>query len=334
MIEELERVGFVQNVPQFKWDHYVLPSLQTFKKLYGNTDVPYYFVVLERGESWPKLAWGKRLGLTVTVMRVGRAYASQMAGSKEELEKLEFCFSTIAERDWTEKILPSFRIHQREFGHCIIGRGFKVPSCHPWPTKAWEMPLGHIANNVRMGRTYVEQVSRDKEILVTVGFAWNRDKGVWNQQIIPGIRGYAEVFEKGHIPQRFVVPSEEPWPRSTWGMQIGAVLNRIWHNGTYLGYFGRDADKLDAWGVNLKLSTRAWEKRIVPLLDIYATQSGSDGGEGIPDDFVIPSETLWPEEVWGLRLGLMVARNVSRSAVVEPWELPASYERSSLTSHE
>ncbi|KAG4061334.1 hypothetical protein PC123_g3815 [Phytophthora cactorum] len=185
-----------------------------------------------------------------------------------------------------------------------------------------------------MGRTYVEQVSRDKEILVTVGFAWNRDKGVWNQQIIPGIRGYAEVFEKGHIPQRFVVPSEEPWPRSTWGMQIGAVLNRIWHNGTYLGYFGRDADKLDAWGVNLKLSTRAWEKRIVPLLDIYATQSGSDGGEGVPDDFVIPSETLWPEEVWGLRLGLMVARNVSRSAVVELWELPASYERSSLTSRE
>ncbi|KAG3074694.1 hypothetical protein PI124_g7882 [Phytophthora idaei] len=99
MIEELERVGFVQNVPQFKWDHYVLPSLQTFKKLYGNTDVPYYFVVPERDESWPKLAWGKRLGLTVTVMRVGRAYASQMAGSKEELEKLEFCFSTIAERD-------------------------------------------------------------------------------------------------------------------------------------------------------------------------------------------------------------------------------------------
>ncbi|KAG6951164.1 hypothetical protein JG688_00013847 [Phytophthora aleatoria] len=281
MIEELERVGFVQNVPQFKWDHYVLPSLQTFKKLYGNTDVPYYFVVPERGESWPKLAWGKRLGLTVTVMRVGRAYASQMAGSKEELEKLEFCFSTIAERDWTEKILPSFRIHQQEFGHCIVGRGFKVPSCHPWPTKAWGMSLGAVVNDVRTRTAYVELAARDKDILATLGFAWNRGEAAWNQQIIPGIRVYAEVFKNCKIPYRFVVPSEEAWPRSAW-----------------------------------------------------ATESGSDGGEGIPDDFVIPSETLWPEEVWGLRLGLIVARNVSRSAVVEPWELPASYERSSLTSRE
>ncbi|KAG2765461.1 hypothetical protein JG687_00010278 [Phytophthora cactorum] len=66
---------------------------------------------------------------------------------------------------------------------------------------------------------------------------------------------------------------------------------------------------LDAWGVDLKLSTRAWEKRIVPVLDIYATQDGRGGGEVIPDDFVIPSDAPWPEEVWGLRLELIVARN-------------------------
>ncbi|KAG6950215.1 hypothetical protein JG687_00014398, partial [Phytophthora cactorum] len=58
--------------------------------------------------------------------------------------------------------------------------------------------------------------------------------------------------------------------------------------GSYLGYFGHDAGLLDALGVNLKLSSRAWQERIVPLVDIYATQYG--GGGGIPDDFVIPSE--------------------------------------------
>ncbi|KAG6951163.1 hypothetical protein JG688_00013846 [Phytophthora aleatoria] len=42
-------------------------------------------------------------------MRHGIVYASQMAESKEELEKLRFCFSTIYERDWTEKVLPSFK---------------------------------------------------------------------------------------------------------------------------------------------------------------------------------------------------------------------------------
>ncbi|KAG3074695.1 hypothetical protein PI125_g21913 [Phytophthora idaei] len=196
------------------------------------------------------------------------------------------------------------------------------------------MSLGAVVNDVRTRTAYVELAARDKDILATLGFAWNRDEAAWNQQIIPGIRVYAEVFKNCKIPYRFVVPSEEAWPRSAWGMKLGRVLNNMRYTGSYWRYFGRDADLLDAWGVNLKLSAQAWQKRIVPLLDIYATESGSDGGEGIPDDFVIPSETLWPEEMWGVRLGFIVARNVSRSAVVEPWELPASYERSSLTSRE
>ncbi|KAG6948679.1 hypothetical protein JG687_00015328 [Phytophthora cactorum] len=76
----------------------------------------------------------------------------------------------------------------------------------------------------RTGKTYMEQVYRDKDILVALGFAWNRHEAVWNQQVIPGIRGYAEIFKSGNIPIKFVVPSEEPWPESAWGtkaMQSG-----------------------------------------------------------------------------------------------------------------
>ncbi|RAW26470.1 hypothetical protein PC110_g17129 [Phytophthora cactorum] len=88
------------------------------------------------------------------------------------------------------------------------------------------------------------------------------------------------------------------------------------HGGSYFKFFGRDADLLDASGIKMKLSTPAWQKRIVPLLDIYAMQSG--GGEDIPDAFVIPSEAPWPEHVWGVRLGLIVARNESRIALAGP----------------
>ncbi|KAG3098284.1 hypothetical protein PI125_g15366 [Phytophthora idaei] len=172
---------------------------------------------------------------------------------------------------------------------------------------AWGILLGKVVNRIRAAAAYAEQAARDKEILVMLGFAWNRNEAVWNQQIIPGIRGYSEVFKNGNIPHKFVVPSEDPWPRSAWGTKLGRILSDLRCAGTYLRYFGRDAGLLDALGVNLKLSARAWQKRIVPLLDIYATQHG---GEGVPDDFVIPLKAPWSEEVWGVRLGRIVARNV------------------------
>ncbi|KAG6949049.1 hypothetical protein JG687_00015109 [Phytophthora cactorum] len=114
-------------------DHILLPSLRQFWKLYGNTDVPYQFVVPEGDDAWPKLAWGRRLGLTAAAMRAGKAYASEL---KEELERLRFFSTTVYERDWTEKILPSFKTHQQEFGHCLVRLDFKVLSCHPWSTMA------------------------------------------------------------------------------------------------------------------------------------------------------------------------------------------------------
>ncbi|KAG3049460.1 hypothetical protein PI125_g26578 [Phytophthora idaei] len=128
MIEGLEKIGFVQDASQFKWDHYVLPSLRQFEKLYGSMDVPKHFVVPEGDEAWPRVAWGRRLGFVVAAMRSGKVYASQMAESKEQLEKLEFCTTSIAEHDWTEKILPSPKTYRREFGHCIVRSNFK----HMW----------------------------------------------------------------------------------------------------------------------------------------------------------------------------------------------------------
>ncbi|KAG6950683.1 hypothetical protein JG688_00014051 [Phytophthora aleatoria] len=93
------------------------------------------------------------------------------------------------ERDWTGEILPLLNTYRQEFGHCIIEQGFKVPSCRPWPTKAWGMSLGKVVNRIRVDAAYVEQVARDKDIVATTDFVWNRDEAVWNQQIIPGIRG-------------------------------------------------------------------------------------------------------------------------------------------------
>ncbi|TDH67313.1 hypothetical protein CCR75_008312 [Bremia lactucae] len=307
LIDGLGKLGFVEDVTQYKWDAEVLPSLRQFKKLYDHSDVPHFFVVPEGDAAWPISAWGRRLGATVVDMRAGKAYASQMAQSKKDLEKINFCFTTIPERDWTEKIIPSLKIHQQEFGHCIVRQNFKIPSCHPWPKRAWGISLGQIVSDVRLKHAYVKQAARSKDILDKMGFAWSRSEAVWYQNILPSVRVYHQIFKNGNIFRDFIVPSEFPWPEQAWGIRLGVICSEMRSRGTYFRYFGRNADVLDTLGFNLRLSRRAWLNRVVPLIDVYALQSG--GKSEVPDDFVIPSADSWPREAWGIRLGLIVQRN-------------------------
>ncbi|KAE9044584.1 hypothetical protein PR003_g5566 [Phytophthora rubi] len=166
MEEELEKLDFVYDVYQFRWDRIVLPALQEFYRVHGHTDVPESFVVPSGDEAWPKLTWGYRLGNIVGIIRRREVYSTQVAMSKEELDRIGFCYDiSIAERDWTEKTLPSIRVYRQVFGNCIIPKLFIVPSCPPWPEKAWGMPLGVAVCDIRVGKTYVGQVARDKDVL-------------------------------------------------------------------------------------------------------------------------------------------------------------------------
>ncbi|KAE9222273.1 hypothetical protein PF005_g6750 [Phytophthora fragariae] len=55
MEEELERLDFVYDFYQFKWDRIVLPALREFYRVHGHTDVPHDFIVPIGDEAWPKL---------------------------------------------------------------------------------------------------------------------------------------------------------------------------------------------------------------------------------------------------------------------------------------
>ncbi|KAH7469331.1 uncharacterized protein KRP23_10766 [Phytophthora ramorum] len=303
---ELVDLDFARDASQHKWDTIIMPAFRCFFEVNGHTDVPAGFVV-PSDDAWPRSAWGVCLGNTTHSIRADTTYTAQLERSKEELRKLEFCFETsIAERDWSEKMLPSLEVYRQEFGHCIIEFSFEVPSSPPWPKKAWGVPLGVVVRDIRGRKTYVEQVDRDIERLKSLGFAWNRDEAVWNERIVPAIQAYAKVYKNCKIPVKFVVPSEDPWPRNAWTMKLGKILSRLRSNATFFSHVGRDAELLDELGLNLKLSVRGWTNRVVPLLEIYTRLFGE---EEIPDDFVVPSEDVWPEQAWGIRLGLFVARN-------------------------
>ncbi|GMF37759.1 unnamed protein product [Phytophthora fragariaefolia] len=307
MEEELKHLDFVRNVSKYKWDNIVLPGLRRFYQEHGHTDIPQQFVVPDGDESWPRLAWGYRLGSIVIAIRHEIVYLAQVATSKDDLDRMDFCYDmTLADRDWEEKVLPSIQVYHKEFGHCIIPIAFAVPSRPPWPEKAWGISLGTIAKSIRARKTYAENAARDKDVLDAVGFVWNHHDTMWNEVIIPALETFVNVYKNDKVPQSFVVPSESPWPKIAWGRKLGVVISDIRNKGIYFAHFGRDIDKLLALGLHLKLSARAWEKRVAPLLKTYAELH--DVAE-ISDDFVVPSEAPWEESMWGVRLGLIVAYN-------------------------
>ncbi|EGZ22477.1 hypothetical protein PHYSODRAFT_384666, partial [Phytophthora sojae] len=250
MEEELKNLGFVANVNQFKWDNIVLPALWQYRKIHGHADVPQGFVVPSGDEAWPRLAWGHRLGRVVSDIRNRKTFSSQVAASKAELDEIGICYDMLlADRDWKEKILPSFQVCRQEFGNCLIPKVFTVPSSAPWPEKAWTMPLGVVVREIRSGANYVEQVTRDKEVLDAIDFVWNRDDAVWSEVILPALQVYGEVYKTDIVPYRFVVPSEDPWPRKSWGTKLGVILSQVRSMGTYFAHYGRDVEKLDELGL-------------------------------------------------------------------------------------
>ncbi|KAG7384686.1 hypothetical protein PHYPSEUDO_002379 [Phytophthora pseudosyringae] len=225
--EELEAMGFITAASQFKWDAIIMPSLRRYYEVHGHTDVHLGFVVPRGDATWPRAAWGHRLGNTVRCIRHVRSYYPQVEELEEELERLELCYkTTISERDWKEKILPSLEAFREEFGHCLVTRTFKVPEDPKWPRKAWGLYLGKVVNAIRARATYTEQTTRDKDRLEAVGFAWNHSAGVWDDRIMPATETFAAVYPHCNVPQKFVVPSEEPVDTSSERPHSGQHLHR------------------------------------------------------------------------------------------------------------
>ncbi|KAE9313044.1 hypothetical protein PF008_g19829 [Phytophthora fragariae] len=307
MDTELQEMNFAHNVLQFQWDEIIMPALRHFYAVNGHTDVPWTFVVPDGDDAWPRLSWNWSLGFTVHCIRIKNAYARQVKESEEELKEMKLCYEmTMVEREWNEKILPALKVFRQLHHHCLVGGPFKVPHAAPWPEEAWDLRLGPIINQIRVGNNYVELAARDKDILNEIGFAWNHDVSTWNERIIPALQTYVAEFKTCRMSTKFVVPACEPWPKSAWNMPLGSQVYEMKYRGCYFSCIGRDIDRLKVLGFSFELRRQAWEKIVDPLLDIHESCFGD---KAVPHDFVIPSQAPWPEKRWGVHLGVFVANN-------------------------
>ncbi|KAG6950289.1 hypothetical protein JG687_00014346 [Phytophthora cactorum] len=136
--------------------------------------------------------WNLALGAITNAIRSRSAYSTRVAASI----KKQFCLTSFVERDWTKNSLPSLTTYSQEFGDCLVGRLFIVPSQFPWPEKA-------------------KQPTRDEEILNSLEFVWEVDGFMWTKRIVPALKFTEPRMD---IRVNYVVPSHDPWSKKALGM--------------------------------------------------------------------------------------------------------------------
>ena len=92
----LNRMGFIWNINEEHWQR-ILKSLQVYKEVHGNLEVPQEFVVPSEAP-WPEDAWGMYLGHRVYGIRNREMYVKDRPDRVAELNRMGFIWDVYEEQ--------------------------------------------------------------------------------------------------------------------------------------------------------------------------------------------------------------------------------------------
>ncbi|KAF4150044.1 Helicase associated domain-containing protein [Phytophthora infestans] len=226
--EILKSLDFVWDVDEYVWTERIVPALKAYVAQNGHCLVPGRFVVPSH-DPWPKKAWGMKLGQTVSNIRLRYNYRRLVLRDKEILTSLEFTWN-VKDYVWTERFVPALKVYVAQNGHCLVPASFVVPSHDPWPKKAWGVKLGEILKRIRSARSYFSHFGRNAEVLESLGLSLQLTPKGYENRVSPLLETYASIKGSRDIPDNFVIPPEDPWPETVWGVRLGLIVARNTHH--------------------------------------------------------------------------------------------------------
>lgn len=316
-IEGLDKLGFMWSEMEWKRKVYLLPSLETFREIFGHSDVPERFVVPTDDVRWPEKTWGYRLGRMVALIRE-ETDEELPPTHKSDLEQLDFFDAELSKRVWRERVQPCLEIFVQVFGHTDVSADFVVPSEQPWPESAWDTQLGYIVENINANNLFGAALDDDKMHLKELGFRWEPLFGKWSKQLLPALKRFHEIHEHCDVPQMFQVPVNDPtWPEETWGYRLGKQVSLLRRGGRNSPDIVDELEDLDAMGFSFNVIESAFVQKVLPALEVYSEQYGDCN---VPQGFVVPSDDVWPKRSWGIKLGHIIRNIRSRKQHAEQVE--------------
>ncbi|GMF17183.1 unnamed protein product [Phytophthora lilii] len=312
---QLDAVGFpeIRDWKRFQWQQVSIAALKCYKEMEGDLLVPRKFVVPEGDLKWPKPTWGLKLGSHVNFLRQNRE--ELMKYQVQDLDEIGFIW-VVADYNWDVLFMPALKRYRELHGHCDVPQNFVVGKGdqqkegeEEWGEVLQGYRLGPMVNRIRSGSALSEYVERDRKELEKLGFYLNSNDQKWQETILPAFKTYHRVYGNCNINTQFIVPDEEPWPESTWGIRLGFIAQNIRNRGDFFRQVARDYEKLEEIGFVWNVSAAKWENGVLPALETYVQEYGN---ARIPADFVVPSEAPWPEVAYELKLGELSTNPVRR----------------------
>ena len=175
---------------------------------------------------------------------------------------------------------------------------------------AWGMKLGQKVAAIRSTGKYVQNNEERSKKLDNMGFVWRLRAAepagdVSFDQIYLALQNFIKETGKRTVPPNFVVPDCDPWPESTRGLPLGKKMAAV-RTKSFLKNNPGAKEKLEALGIQLDGKAAANDTRFQKVYDALVTYKKLNGDLLVPQPFVVPKESDWPESTWGLRLGARV----------------------------
>jgi len=333
----------------------LIDAIIIFKKMYGEqSEIPARFEVPVT-DDWPTSLHGLRLGRRLERILSSKRFFDEYPDKVELLRKSGVTPNLNSLVDEWDLVYQSMVVYKAKYGDLRIPNKFVVPDEEPWPKLYRNMRLGIRIAAIRSSGRHVRGHPERKAALDAIGFEWRLRENTYKQQInediwdtlYESLVAYRSNIDEdvNYVPASFVVPeNDENWPDKTWGFKLGSQLQAIREDGKLIFNQNEREQQLLDLGFTWEVTGRRQlysKKRFDIVFDVLCIYKELYGDLMVPQVFVVPSSTPWPEESWGLKLGARVNAIRSQGALIasDPerrerlnsidfiWELPQALRK-------
>lgn len=330
---------------------HILDAIYIFKKAFGDTSIPIKFEVPDE-EPWPNHLHGMKLGKRLESILSSTSFFTNHTDKVKALEKLGFTPSLDSLVDEWSSLQEALKTYKELYGNLRVPAKFCIPDEEPWSPIIRKMRLGTKVSTIRTAGKYIKQFPERKALLDSWGFEWSlKDKDLFDDMLL-AITTYKEVVNDSEtitIPPDFKVPSEDPWPQNTWGLELGNYAELLRKRDKNINLSEDKENKLSEIGflVETNAKNAFSKKRFEIVYSALVTYKEIYGDLRIPQVFVVPSEAPWSEDLWELKLGArvnaircqgtLVTKDLSRRKMLDDlgfiWELPQSTSKNAKSKN-
>ena len=275
-----------------------------YRKKMGHMNIPTSFIV-PRDQNWPRNMWGFKLGALSQKVRQLRHSKALSTDLRSRLTELGFVWDT-KQRNF-EAVQEALNIYKSIYGDVLVPQKWCVPvNSDQFPERLWGLKLGIRVKAIRQAHQY-HDLERSV-ILDKLGFEWNYRNGKKKKRFLRdfhALKAYKQENGDLEIPLDYVIPNTTNYSEEVWNQTLGRDYAKIRKGSKYNEPYFQNLLNMEL-GIDQQYPPSREENfgRVYRALSHY---------KNIHNHLLVPRKFkvaegcgAWPEDLWGMPLGIRV----------------------------